>query len=203
MNGDVGVFPRQSRVPLRRHETALAVYPPPNGRRAVAPPTHLIGEELQNQVTLALDFRRARPRLQLKPGVVADDGHFLQRQNPLGWPARTPAGSAVLGALTLKGMLMQPRKSSAFSSEPEDADPLARTDLAICLKYLGTRSTGAASQTDQVYQDRASLRNRNGDSSLAVLYLPIPRSPLTSLSFLQASATDTSSSWSLNRITKA
>lgn len=38
--------------------------------------------------------------------------------------------------LTFKGMLMQPRKSSAFSSEPDDADPLARTDLAICLKYL-------------------------------------------------------------------
>lgn len=31
---------------------------------------------------------------------------------------------------------MQPRKSSAFSSEPDEADPLARTDLAICLKYL-------------------------------------------------------------------
>lgn len=31
---------------------------------------------------------------------------------------------------------MQPRKSSAFSSEPDAAEPLARTDLAICLKYL-------------------------------------------------------------------
>ena len=41
--------------------------------------------------------------------------------------------------LTFSGMLMQPRKSSAFSSEPDDADPLARTDLAICLKYLMRR----------------------------------------------------------------
>lgn len=32
-----------------------------------------------------------------------------------------------------------------------------------------------------------------------LLYLPIPRSPLTSLSFLQASATETSSSWSLKK----
>lgn len=41
-------------------------------------------------------------------------------------------------------MLMQPRKSSAFSSEPDDADPLARTDLAICLKYLTMKSKNAA-----------------------------------------------------------
>lgn len=37
---------------------------------------------------------------------------------------------------------MQPRKSSALSSEPDDAEPLARRDFAICLKYLG-RTGGA------------------------------------------------------------
>lgn len=38
-------------------------------------------------------------------------------------------------------MLMHPRKSSAFSSEPDDADPLERTDFAICLKYLTRESS--------------------------------------------------------------
>lgn len=38
--------------------------------------------------------------------------------------------------LTFKGMLMHPRKSSTFSSDPDDAEPLERTDFAICLKYL-------------------------------------------------------------------
>lgn len=31
---------------------------------------------------------------------------------------------------------MHPRKSSTFSSDPDDAEPLERTDFAICLKYL-------------------------------------------------------------------
>lgn len=35
---------------------------------------------------------------------------------------------------------MQPRKSSALSSEPDDAEPLDRRDFAICLKYLGRAS---------------------------------------------------------------
>lgn len=99
--------------------------------------------------------------------------------------------------LTFKGMLMQPRKSSAFSSEPDDADPLARTDLAICLKYL-IKNTGKSVLVHLVLS-KVSDMDRNGDRALPVLYLPIPRSPLTSLSFLQASATDTSSSWSLKR----
>lgn len=120
-----------------------------DGRRAAAPLTHLIGEELQYQVTLALDLRRARPRLQLKPGVVADDWHFLRQTPPKKHTVgRTDAhricGFGYLVTLTFKGMLMQPRKSSAFSSEPDDADPLARTDLAICLKYLTMRSKSAA-----------------------------------------------------------
>lgn len=51
--------------------------------------------------------------------------------------------------LTFKGMLMQPRKSSAFSSEPDDADPLARTDLAICLKYLVEHGSVFHDQTFQ------------------------------------------------------
>ena len=54
---------------------------------------------------------------------------MLQFMEPLPWR----------WGLTFRGMLIHPRKSSAFSSEPDDADPLARTDLAICLKYLITR----------------------------------------------------------------
>lgn len=92
---------------------------------------------------------------------------------------------------------MQPRKSSAFSSEPDDADPLARTDLAICLKYLTTKSQNAA-KAAQVKPLPVNM-DGNEEFRLLFLHLPIPRSPLTSLSFLQASATDTSSSWSLAR----
>lgn len=89
-------------------------------------------------MTLALDLGRAGSRLQLKPGVVASNWHLLQREDR--YRSRVEAsglpGSDGGSTLTFKGMLMQPRKSSAFSSEPDDADPLARTDLAICLKYL-------------------------------------------------------------------
>lgn len=58
-------------------------------------------------------------------------------------------GSGGGSTLTFKGTLMQPRKSSAFSSEPEDADPLARTDLAICLKYLVKHGSVFSDQTFQ------------------------------------------------------
>lgn len=104
--------------------------------------------------------------------------------------------STYLIRLTFRGTLMHPRKSSAFSSEPDDADPLERTDFAICLKYLINAG------------DFFVLRMTVGSPSdflskwklrISIFYLPIPRSPLTSLSFLQASATDTSSSWSLQR----
>lgn len=64
--------------------------------------------------------------------------------------------------LTFKGMLMQPRKSSAFSSEPEDADPLARTDLAICLKYLAitSKKQGKASSHNLYCQKSPMWRER-------------------------------------------
>lgn len=54
VNGDVGVFLGQGGVSLRGQETASASSS--DGRRAAAPLTHLIGEELQYQVTLALDL---------------------------------------------------------------------------------------------------------------------------------------------------
>lgn len=43
--------------------------------------TYLAGEELQNQVTFSLNFRRAGSRLQLKPVVIADDGDLLREGN--------------------------------------------------------------------------------------------------------------------------
>lgn len=111
-------------------------FSPPAPGPARRRPTHLVGEELQNQVTLALDLGGAGSRLQLKPGVVAAHRHLLEREARRE-ATRTPGlGSDGRRALTFRGMLIQPRKSSAFSSEPDDADPLARTDLAICLKYL-------------------------------------------------------------------
>lgn len=92
MNGDVGVFLRQTRVSLGgAGDSVSALFS--DGRRAAAPLAHLIGEELQYQVTLALDLRRARPRLQLKPGVVADDWHFL-RQKTRGQAHGRPLNSA-------------------------------------------------------------------------------------------------------------
>lgn len=40
--------------------------------------THLAGEQLEDEVTVALHLRRAGPGLQLEPGVVAGDWDLLQ-----------------------------------------------------------------------------------------------------------------------------
>lgn len=39
--------------------------------------THLAGEQLEDEVTVALHLRRAGPGLQLEPGVVAGDWDLL------------------------------------------------------------------------------------------------------------------------------
>lgn len=56
---------------------------------------HLAGKQLEDQVTVALHLRRAGPRLQLEPGVVASDWNLLQeveeqvrRGNRAGWSVR-------------------------------------------------------------------------------------------------------------------
>lgn len=85
-------------------------------------------------------------------------------------------------------MLRHPRKSSALSSLPDADAPLALTDLAICLKYL-IKSWHTISELKLVvyiWACNAGMPN-----------LPIPLKPLISFSLRQASATDTSSSWSL------
>lgn len=42
---------------------------------------HLAGKQLQYEVTVSLNFGRAGPRLQLEPGVVADDWDLLREGN--------------------------------------------------------------------------------------------------------------------------
>ncbi len=101
---------------------------------------------------------------------------------------------------------MQPRKSSALSSLPDAvAPPLDLTDLAICLKYLilwcnhlshafSMHLNQNLQRMCQTYLRLISFKTTDG---CCVTYLPIPLNPLISFSFLQASATETSSSWSL------
>lgn len=74
--------------------------------------------------------------------------------------------------------------------------------LGYLLKIPAHRKQNAAKRVSsqiRLLLSKVSDVDENEDGALAVVYLPIPRSPLTSLSFLQASATDTSSSWSLQR----
>lgn len=107
--------------------------------------------------------------------------------------------------LTFSGTLMQPRKSSAFSSLPDAAAPLALTDLAICLKYLilwcnhlsHTFSMHLNQYLQRMCQTYLRLISFKTTDGCCLTYLPIPLNPLISFSFLQASATETSSSWSL------
>ncbi len=103
---------------------------------------------------------------------------------------------------------MQPRKSSAFSSLPDAvAPPLDLTDLAICLKYLilwcnhlsHTFSMHLNQNLQRMCQTYLRLISFKTTDGCCVTYLPIPLNPLISFSFLQASATETSSSWSLGR----
>lgn len=100
---------------------------------------------------------------------------------------------------------MQPRKSSAFSSLPDAAAPLDLTDLAICLKYLKSRCNSLSHTFDMHFNKHLQRMNQMHLRLISfktaygrcVIYLPIPLNPLISFSFLQASATETSSSWSL------
>lgn len=96
---------------------------------------------------------------------------------------------------------MQPRKSSAFSSLPDAAAPLALTDLAICLKYLilwcNSLSHAFGVHLQRMCQMYLRLISFKTTDGRCLIYLPIPLNPLISFSFLQASATETSSSWSL------
>lgn len=163
VNGDIWIFSGKSRVSLKGNEKYHKLYL--YDKSYSASPlscTHLAGEELQYQVTFSLNFRRTGSRLQLKPGVISHNWDLLQEWSQQAnsadvlsgksftlYPARESICVDLSGRvwasykwdllLTFKGMLMHPRKSSAFSSEPDDADPLARTDFAICLKYLGVQ----------------------------------------------------------------
>lgn len=48
---------------------------------AAAVHQYLAGEDLHYQVTFSLNFRRARSRLQLEPGVVADNWDLLKEEH--------------------------------------------------------------------------------------------------------------------------
>ena len=81
MNSDICIFPRQSRVSLQAHTGCYKWFIP----HATSGPfcvllrcEHLVGEELQYQVAFSLNLGRARSRLQLEPGVVADGWDLLR-----------------------------------------------------------------------------------------------------------------------------
>lgn len=95
------------------------------------------------------------------------------------------------------GMLRQPRKSSVWSSVGP-AVPFARADLTICLKYLGkTGWTARWCHSGGPRKLRVPVAKLHARSPSPTPDLVMPFRPITSFSFLHASARDTSSSWSL------
>lgn len=78
VDGDVRFSLRHVRVSLgRKHRNGVMVWRCITGSGR-AGGSHLAGEQLEYQVTVALHLGRAGPGLQLEPGVVASDWNLLQ-----------------------------------------------------------------------------------------------------------------------------